>query len=31
MQHMSLPIHKMRDHVLIYLLLAWLLFIHYQL
>ncbi|KAB2038504.1 hypothetical protein ES319_D03G149700v1 [Gossypium barbadense] len=31
MQHMSLPIHKMRDHVLIYLLLAWLLLIHYQL
>ncbi|XP_052883019.1 CLAVATA3/ESR (CLE)-related protein 46-like isoform X2 [Gossypium arboreum] len=31
MQHMSLTIHKMRDHVLIYLLLAWLLLIHYQL
>ncbi|TYH80821.1 hypothetical protein ES332_D03G158300v1 [Gossypium tomentosum] len=31
MQHMSPPMHKMRDPVLIYLLLAWLLLIHYQL
>ncbi|KAG8496350.1 hypothetical protein CXB51_007489 [Gossypium anomalum] len=31
MQHMSPPMHKMRDQVLIYLLLAWLLLIHYQL
>ncbi|KAB2089256.1 hypothetical protein ES319_A03G049500v1 [Gossypium barbadense] len=31
MQHMSPPMHKMRDQVLIYLLLVWLLLIHYQL